>query len=160
MENIPSLGMQLLRAAIKVLSAAHKRRFWVGVLLGTILDGLRSASVFIVGEKEQLGLALNAIGTVPTVAVGITLAFAPLLFRKRVIDEEYTQIFNVVDEVINRAGLSAQYRKITYISVLDKIVKNLYPSRGVPHAVDLTNLGREAAQEVAKGSESKIDHPK
>jgi hypothetical protein len=154
MENIPSLVTQLLRATSKVLSAAHTRRFWVGVLLGIILDGLRSGAVFFVGETERLGLALNAIGTAPTVAVGIVLALAPLLFRKRVIDEEYTQIFNVVDEVISRAGLSELYREITYINVLNKIEKSFSPSRGVSRAADLINLGREAAQEVVKESES------
>ena len=147
------LKTQLLRAALKLLGAGHGKRLAIGIVLGLILEGVRSAIVAVVSTNQSLGAALDGFGPVPTFAIGIAIAFSPLLWQKRIITEPIKLTFDAMDEAIERAKLGQILRRNAYITVLEKIAKSFSLSESPP----IKKITEETAQEIiTEGKAEKI----
>jgi hypothetical protein len=134
----------LLRSAFKTFGAGHGMRLACGVVLGFALEGVRQASVILLAG-DKLGLALEK-ATMPTaVAIGVLLAFLPLLFKKRVVTEDYSRAFDLMDEVCARGRIPDLSRRRAYEDVLRKVVDEFSPGKSVP----ITRIVNEVAQDEA-----------
>jgi len=144
----PDNSSLIFRLALKWLGVDHKVRLGFGVMLGLILDGGRSAAAAYWADAK-LGPALDAFGSMPCWALGVVLAFAPLfLWKTRVVGESYKAVFDTVDEIIARAHLSPQQRRIVYNALLQKVQQEFSPER--PIAIGkLAKAAEKAVQEVS-----------
>jgi len=82
--SVVDFGTQCLRLILTTLGSEHRTRVTIGLVLGSILWGAEDylAAVFV----TSIALSqLPAWGKIPSLAVGIGIAFLPLAFRKRVL---------------------------------------------------------------------------
>lgn len=135
----------LLRTVLRILGAGHGIRLAFGAILGLLLDGCRQASMAILAD-DKLGLALEKAGTLTAVTLGILLAFLPLLFKKRVVNEDQSQLFNTLDEVCARGRLPDLSCRRAYEEVLKKVVQSYSPSENV----SVTRIIEEVTQQEVK----------
>ncbi len=85
----------LLRIALRALGVGHGIRLAFGLILGSVLDGCRQASIaMLLGDR--LAVALEKAGTLTAFTLGILLAFLPLLFKKRVVNKDQSELFNTL----------------------------------------------------------------
>ncbi len=135
----------LLRIALRVLGAGHGIRLAFGAILGFVLDGCRQASMVMLAD-EKLVLALEKAGPLTAITLGILLAFLPLLFKKRVVNEDQSELFNTLDEVCPRGRLPDLSRRRAYEEVLKKVVQSYSPSE----KVSITRIIEDVTQQEAK----------
>ena len=128
---------QLLRSVIKILGVDHKQRLGAGIALGLVLDGIRMVLATDI-------TTFNNLGTIPTLALGISLVFLPLIFQKRKIPEDYKKVLDLIDIIIERAELSKEHRKWAYRELLEKVVLHFSSNREIP----FEKLAEESAQEL------------
>ena len=95
---------------------------------------------------EKLVLALEKAGPLTAITLGILLAFLPLFFKKRVVNEDQSELFNTLDEVCPRGRLPDLSRRRAYEEVLKKAVQSYSTSE----KVSITRIIEDVTQQEAK----------
>lgn len=140
----------MLRGIMRILIGNFPVRAGIGALIGLVLDGLR---LFIVGyfsPFSSLGNGLSEVPLTSEISLGILMSFLTLLLPgRRILPEQFTSYFNILDEAASRLQMSRPQKFLLY----QPFFKSLNEQMAASKALDMQKAVDNALKELSSDKE-------